>query len=293
MGQAPLYGSGNPDADTFDNDTVDHRVTPYKSRRSTQTDLSVRLPRSGRDGELDAGEYVSSLLRKQKAAILPAILVGAGAAAAMAILFVLVFPNATRDSAYATRDIALNVRASVAALQAPSAAAAADLSQVPAIERPNNDARRDDPPRSSLVENATSGPSVTTAAVQPAPEQIKPQYQDALQSRAPAADATIPAELLHHLDPEAIAALLKRADALIASSDVAAARLVLRRAAGAGDANAAMRLAETYDPANFAKWGVHGIVPDVFMARSWYEKARQFGSVDAPQRLERLAGKRQ
>jgi hypothetical protein len=54
-----------------------------------------------------------------------------------------------------------------------------------------------------------------------------------------------------------------------------------------------MTLAETYDPANLAKWGVHGIVPDISMARSWYEKARQFGSAAAPQRLEMLAGKQQ
>ena len=87
--------------------------------------------------------------------------------------------------------------------------------------------------------------------------------------------------------------MLKRADALIASSDVAAARLVLRRAAEAGDARAAMTLAETYDPAFLEKLGVHGVVPDLAMARSWYEKARTFGSAEAPQRLETLASKRQ
>ena len=122
-------------------------------------------------------------------------------------------------------------------------------------------------------------------------------YQSALQGRAPAADAvaelTTPADAIHHLDPDVIASLLRRADALIASGDVAAARLVLRRAADAGDAGAAMTLAGTYDPANLAKLGVHGIVPDVAMARSWYEKARKFGSAEAPQRLEMLASKRQ
>ena len=113
---------------------------------------------------------------------------------------------------------------------------------------------------------------------------------------APAADVVAepapPADAIHHLDPEEIASLLRRADALIASGDVAAARLVLRRAADAGDAGAAMALAGTYDPANLAKLGVHGIVPDLAMARSWYEKARTFGSAEAPQRLEMLASKR-
>src|SRR5262249_13636661 len=159
--------------------------------------------------------------------------------------------------------------------------------------------RQSDPARPSVPENpasagsVTTGANVTTAATEPVREDVKMAYQSALQGRGPAADATTPADPIHHLDPDVIAALLRRADALIASGDGAAARLVLRRAADAGDAGAAMKLAETYDPANLAKLGVHGIVPDVSMARSWYEKARQLGSAAAPQRLEMLAGKQQ
>ena len=55
----------------------------------------------------------------------------------------------------------------------------------------------------------------------------------------------------------------------------------------------AMTLAETYDPAFLEKLGVHGFVPDLAMAQSWYEKARALGSAEAPQRLETLASKRQ
>jgi TPR repeat protein len=109
---------------------------------------------------------------------------------------------------------------------------------------------------------------------------------------APAvAELVTPAAAMHYLDPNEIAALLKRGDDLIASGDFAAARLVLRRAAEAGDAHAAMTLAETYDPVILEKLGVHGFVPDVAMARGWYEKAKQFGSAEAPQRLEVLASK--
>jgi hypothetical protein len=54
-----------------------------------------------------------------------------------------------------------------------------------------------------------------------------------------------------------------------------------------------MTLGGTYDPALLEKLSVHGILPDVAMARSWYEKARKFGSAEAPQRLEMLASKRQ
>ena len=110
---------------------------------------------------------------------------------------------------------------------------------------------------------------------------------------APVAELMIPGDAIHHLDPNEIASSLRRADDLIASGDLAAARLVLRRAADAGDARAAMTLAGTYDPAILEKLGVHGFVPDVAMARGWYEKAKKFGSAEAPQRLELLASKRQ
>jgi TPR repeat protein len=101
----------------------------------------------------------------------------------------------------------------------------------------------------------------------------------------------IPGDTIHHLDPNEIASSLRRGDALIASGDLAAARLVLRRAADAGDARAAMTLAETYDPAILEKLGVHGVVPDLAMARDWYERAKKFGATEATQRLELLASK--
>jgi TPR repeat protein len=110
---------------------------------------------------------------------------------------------------------------------------------------------------------------------------------------APVPEPTIPRDAIHRLDPNEIASSLKRADELIASGDLAAARLVLRRAANAGDARAAMTLAGTYDPAILEKLGVHGFVPDVAMARAWYEKAKKFGSAEAPRRLELLASKPQ
>ena len=84
----------------------------------------------------------------------------------------------------------------------------------------------------------------------------------------------IPGDAIHRLDPNEIASSLRRADDLIASGDLAAARLVLRRAANAGDARAAMTLAGTYDPVILEKLGVHGFVPDVAMARAWYEKPK-------------------
>jgi hypothetical protein len=281
------YRSGDPDVDAFDENTVDHRVASYKLRQSARTDIypgdSVPLFLSDCNGESDSS---GPLLKKRRASISTRILAGVCAAAAVAILVALF-------SSDATRDIGVNVKASMAAVfPTPPPAAQSDPSQLTARDRQR------DPARPSATENQTPGfRSVTTAAVTPPREEINIAYQSALQGRAPAAAAvaelTPPGVAVHHLDPDVIASLLRRADALIASGDVAAARLVLRRAADAGDARAAMMLAGTYDPAILEKLGVHGFVPDVAMARSWYEKAKKFGSAEAPQRLEMLASRRQ
>ena len=69
------------------------------------------------------------------------------------------------------------------------------------------------------------------------------------------------------------------------------ARLVLRRAAEAADAHAAMLLGGTYDPTVLEKEGVRGVVPDLAMARSWYEKAKRFGASEATAQLDLLAKK--
>ena len=76
--------------------------------------------------------------------------------------------------------------------------------------------------------------------------------------------------------------MLKRGDELIARGDLAAARLALQRAAEAGDARAALKLAETYDPRVLEKLAVHGLTANLAKARNWYERARQLG---APRRL--------
>ncbi len=91
------------------------------------------------------------------------------------------------------------------------------------------------------------------------------------------------------LDNEEIAALVKRGQDFIANSDLASARLVLRRAADAGDAQAALLLGSTYDPAMFKQLKVIGSAPDPAQARAWYQRAVELGSTEAVRRLEPLA----
>lgn len=107
--------------------------------------------------------------------------------------------------------------------------------------------------------------------------------------RAPAPPA--PRRVMRQIDPEEMAALIKRGEDYIATGDLASARLVLQRAAEGGDARAALELAGTYDPNVLEQLGVKGFAPDVGQALAWYEKARDFGSAEAPRRLERLASR--
>ena len=192
-------------------------------------------------------------------------------------------------AALVTSDSARDVFASAKASSAAALSVASVVMQ-PSALRPKA-AEESAPPLAADSQAA----AVTVAAVMPSRDDIKTAYQSVVQGGAPqtatAPEAAVPADVIHHLDASEIAALLKRADALIASGDVAAARLVLRRAAEAGDAHAAMMLAGTYDPTVLEKLGVHGVVPDLAMARSWYEKARRFGASDASSQLEKLANR--
>lgn len=83
--------------------------------------------------------------------------------------------------------------------------------------------------------------------------------------------------------------LIRRAEELVASGDIAAARLILQRLAEANEQRAALLLAGTYDPLMLEKLRVYAFAADVAKARAWYEKAREMGSPEASRRLELLA----
>jgi hypothetical protein len=89
------------------------------------------------------------------------------------------------------------------------------------------------------------------------------------------------------LDPDEITSMLQRADDFIKSGDPSSARLLLRRAAEAGNMQAALTLAGTFDPNVLAARSVQDGA-DIAMARLWYERAGQLGSSEAPQRLRQL-----
>ena len=90
-------------------------------------------------------------------------------------------------------------------------------------------------------------------------------------------------------DDEEISALIKLSQNFVRNRDFSSARLLLRRAAEAGSAAAALSLGETFDPLVIRQLHAIGVQPDPAKAREWYERAAQLGSDTASQHLAKLA----
>jgi hypothetical protein len=88
-----------------------------------------------------------------------------------------------------------------------------------------------------------------------------------------------------------IAALLARGDWLFATGDVGSARLLYERAAEAGEAGAAVRLGETFDPIFLDKAHLREARADSGMAMFWYRRARDLGAIWITGRLKSLEAK--
>jgi hypothetical protein len=148
-------------------------------------------------------------------------------------------------------------------------------------------------PRPFEREEIVAGATIAREPTQPQSDQeeagprISPEPTLRQQEERAPAISTVP--LPGQLDREEIAVLLKRGKELIATGDLAAARLVLKRAADANDVEATLALAATYDPYVLQELKVYSFAADAGMARAWYEKAKQLGSAVALRRLEMLA----
>lgn len=82
--------------------------------------------------------------------------------------------------------------------------------------------------------------------------------------------------------------LVEKARELLAFGQIAAARLLLQRAAEGNDAEGALLLAETFDPAHASFPGVSAEAEDREAARMWYERAAALGSSEARARVSGL-----
>jgi hypothetical protein len=290
------YRSYGPDTEThdgYDDETRDYPVGSYKFGRSAK-DHSVPLFLSDPESEPDPEEFAVPLRSSRRLSISSKILASVLVAAAAAILVALF-------SSDDMRNIAINAKASFSAvLPGPSVAAQPDSVQLTAKDiQLKNPARLAAPANMPAVVQTpnvqTPGArSGTVVAMAPTREDITTAYQSALQGgRAPAAAAppaaiAAPAAPVRRLDPDELATLMTRAKGLLAAGDIPPARLLLERAADAQDPTAAFMLAQTYDPAVLGTQDARNIIPDLEVARTWYQRAVQLGSAEAQRRLSQM-----
>lgn len=154
------------------------------------------------------------------------------------------------------------------------------------------------PTRDEIAAAYQSALKGKVATPEPAPAAGPPQVVAAIAPAAPVATAApavrepapAPREAapVRRIDPEELAALLKRAKSLLAIGDITSARLLLERAADAQEPEAALMLAGTYDPQVLGSQDLRSVSPDPAAAKLWYQKAAQMGSADAKRRLGQL-----
>jgi hypothetical protein len=190
-----------------------------------------------------------------------------------------------------------------------SASLAAVLPALPGIKSPPPAPRPVNQPAAESVQvppnNLVQPNSVQPGQVQPSPAsapsrqaiasafQTALQVQPAIQSPPPVVQQPAivppPEPAARSIDPDELTALLKRAKSMMDIGDIASARLLLERAAGAHEAKAALLLAQTYDPAVLGATDLRTITADPATARLWYQKAAEFGSEEARSRLAQMS----
>jgi hypothetical protein len=197
----------------------------------------------------------------------------AGAATLVAVLAGAGMPEWLRNAGEGTRAFGARLFGTNASLTAPRLAehAAVRVNPSAPMPEPVTGTRTAAPP--------AAAPQPPVAAAQPpaAAERVAPPAPPAI---APPAFS---------LAPEEIAALYARGEQLITTGEIAAARLMFKRAAEAGDGRSALALGASYDPDVLRKLGVIGVAGDIALAREWYAKASSYGSREAAQRIELLA----
>ena len=258
----------------FDEPRRDPQHAPYTSGPSTDSSSDDSIQLSDLEGQPDSREF-APLAASQRPSVLTPVVAGGLVVSAFAILVAVFNSDVTR---------VLIDKASMGGATRDQSATQAASNQPAVRQIPLKDPALVSDPVTLASVNA-SAPRLGT----PSREAIVSAYHTALQSQAPAArtgnEAAAPSKTL---DAESLAALMTRAKGLLALGDIAAARLLLERAANAQDATAAFLLAQTYDPAVLGVRDTRSITPDPVMARDWYRKAASFGSADAQQRLTQL-----
>jgi hypothetical protein len=253
----------------FDEPRRDPQQAPHTSGPSTDCSVDDSISLSDLQDQPDPREF-APLAASQRTSILARVVAGGLVVSAFAILVAVGVFNSDVTRVLIDKARAPMGGATQSAMQAVSTQPA--VRQIP------------------LEDPAPVSDPVTPASVNASSARLEtPSAEAAPQSQAPAArtgnEAPAPSKTL---DAETLAALMIRAKSLLALGDIAAARLLLERAANAQNAAAAFLLARTYDPAVLGVRDARSITADPVMARDWYRRAASFGSADAQQRLTQL-----
>ena len=257
--------SRDSNALAFDEPRGGPRPKPSTSGPSTDSSTDDPIPLFLSELQRQPDPQVAPYVASQRTSILTRVVAGGLAVLAFAMLVAAINSDVTR-ALVSNSDI---TRFLVDRARAPLGGASRDRSEDRSADR-------------SATQAASNQPAMRQVRLEDPAGVSDP----ALQSQVPAARAgnevAAPSKTL---DPETLAALLKRARSLLTLGDIVAARLLLERAATAQDATAAYLLAQTYDPAVLGVRDPRSITPDPVMARDWYRKAAGFGSAAAQQRL--------
>src|SRR3984893_3726063 len=162
------------------------------------------------------------------------------------------------------------------------------------VPPPVADTQKQDPLRTPAAAGLLLQHGLTEANASPAPVEAMPAPAPAPQPTAapPSNDAGVAPPVSLSLASDEIAMLLKRGKDAFSTGDLAAARLLLRRAAEAGSAEAALALGATFDPLVLRRLGAIRDAADAAHARQWYQKAVALGSPTASPPLAPLQAAR-
>ena len=156
------------------------------------------------------------------------------------------------------------------------------------VPPPVADTQKQDPLRTPAAAGLLLQHGLSEANASPAPVEAVPAPPQQPPIAPPSSDAAATPPVSLSLASDEIAMLLKRGKDAFSTGDLAAARLLLRRGAEAGSAEAALALGATFDPLVLRRLGAIGAAPDAAQARQWYQKAVALGSTTASQPLAKL-----
>src|SRR5215217_5356062 len=175
----------------------------------------------------------------------------------------------------------------VAAANAAPSSVTGTMPPIPQTKPPASTEVNSPPVIQAAAAEVVSAPVEAALPAAPLPkEEVRsgPPATQGLQSAVPSQAAQI-VQPANGPTNSQVDSYLRRARELIGLGDVAAARLMLSRAAEGKDSRALVALAETYDPVVLRNWRVVGMRPDPDKARALYEEALEKGSKTAGEHL--------